>query len=177
MGRKRKSGVRTKSGRLSRAGKPREARLGPTRENALKMQALVNGSDPALAASASGILLANAHLSEEQYIAGLRYARAHAVVFGRPWAHIQDVLKCMPWGGDPPTEGQQEWAERQLEKWRAKLSKDQRSAVANVAVFSFIPTWFFAARGICRLLEEDEREREALLSGLTVLSGRLADGR
>jgi hypothetical protein len=39
-----------------------------------------------------------------------------------------------------------------------------------------LPTWFFAARGICRLLEEDERERDALLSGLTELTGRLAGG-
>jgi hypothetical protein len=59
---------------------------------------------------------------------------------------------------------------------RQRLEK-QRQAVANVAIFGMLPTWFFAARGICRLLPEDEREREALLSGLTVLTGRLAGGR
>jgi hypothetical protein len=56
----------------------------------------------------------------------------------------------------------------------ALLSEAQRQAVAKVAVFAMLPTWFFAARGICRLLQEDEREREALLSGLTVAGWRPA---
>jgi hypothetical protein len=175
MARKRKDGRRTKSGRLSRAGKPREARLGPTEENAAKMRALVNGSDPALAASAVGILFANAHLSEAQYVAAMRYSRAHAIVFGRPWAHIQDALKCMPWGGDPPTDGQHEWAERQLDKWHAKLSLDQRQAIANVTVFGFIPTFFFVSRLRLKMLPEDIAEREALLYGLETLADAMGE--
>ena len=66
---------------------------------------------------------------------------------------------------------------QRLEKLNGRMTLEQRQAVANVAIFGMLPTWFFAARGICRLLPEDEREREALLSGLSVLTGRLAGGR
>jgi hypothetical protein len=45
------------------------------------------------------------------------------------------------------------------------------TAVLNRPLLSRGWSRFFAARGICRLLEEDEREREALLPGLSVLAG------
>ena len=58
MPRKRKPGHRTKSGCLSCAyiGPARDT---GTREMQAKRAYLINGSDPQLAASASGILLAN----------------------------------------------------------------------------------------------------------------------
>jgi hypothetical protein len=46
---------------------------------------LINGSDPQLAASASGILLANSFIGRDQHAAALVYAWAHAIVYGRPW--------------------------------------------------------------------------------------------
>jgi hypothetical protein len=170
MPRRRKSGRRTPSGRLSRAGKPREARIEPTAETAAKRQALVNGSDPALSASAIGVLFANAHLTEEQYIAAQRYSRAHAIVFGRLWSHVQNSLGApLPQEGEPPSDELHAWAEHQLDKWNARLDLPQRQAIANVAVFDWIPTYLFLSKLRLKILPEDESERAALLTGLDAL--------
>jgi hypothetical protein len=59
----------------------------------------------------------------------------------------------------------------------ARLNPDQRQAVANVAVFGFVPTWFYVARGIGRALKEDELERQALLSGLDAIVGEAGSRR
>jgi hypothetical protein len=49
--------------------------------------------------------------------------------------------------------------------------------VANVAVFSLIPTWFFVGKLRLRVLEEDLAEREALLSGLDTLVDAMGSSR
>lgn len=84
MPRKRKPGPRAKSGRPSRAftGAARDT---GTREGRAKRAALINGADPQLAASASGILLANGFLTQRQHAAALVYAWAHALTYGKPW--------------------------------------------------------------------------------------------
>jgi hypothetical protein len=61
-------------------------------------------------------------------------------------------------------------AERRLNEMNARLDPYQRQQVSNVAVFGMIPAWFYAARGIGRILERDERDRAALLGGLDVLA-------
>jgi len=43
--------------------------------------------------------------------------------------------------------------------------------VADVAVYQVIPDWFYAARLKLYFLPEDERGREALISGLDRLAG------
>jgi hypothetical protein len=58
MARKRKSGPRAKSGRLSRAYKSPDLRDYGTPEFAAKRNAAINGADPQLAATASGITVA-----------------------------------------------------------------------------------------------------------------------
>jgi hypothetical protein len=85
-GRPRKDGPRTKSGRLSRAIKHNpKLRDEGTKQFVAKRTAMVNGADPQLSATASGILLANGFLTKEQHTAAQRYAWAHATVFSRVW--------------------------------------------------------------------------------------------
>ena len=51
------------------------------------------------------------------------------------------------------------------------LNEDQRHVVTNVAVFDFIPNWFFVLQarkhgGILKFLPEDVVEQSALITGL-----------
>jgi hypothetical protein len=57
-------------------------------------------------------------------------------------------------------------ARAKLAEMDAKLSSEQRHAVGNVAVFGFIPQWFYVDRLKLRSLPEDAAERAALVSGL-----------
>jgi hypothetical protein len=84
MGRRAKSGHRTKSERLSRAYQG-PARDPGTPELLVKRLALVNGAPPELSATASGILFARGYISRDQCSAADRYRRLHAAIFGRPW--------------------------------------------------------------------------------------------
>ena len=52
----------------------------------------------------------------------------------------------------------------------ARLTPEQRLAVGNVAVFGFVPQWFYVDRLKLRALPEDAREREALVTGLEALA-------
>ena len=122
-GRKQKSGPRTKSGRLSRAYKTPEIRDHGTKECQDKRQYLINGADPQLAATASGILLANGCLTQEQHTAALRYAWAHALVYGKPWRQICPLGD--PVGSEPP--------QRMQEIARDKLAWMDRAARPRAA--------------------------------------------
>jgi hypothetical protein len=119
----------------------------------------------------------NAHLDQDQFNAAINYGRLHAIVFGRVWLNLCPLKEHLPWQSGPvPDEETVTSVRQRLDKLNDKMTLEQRQAVANAAVFNMLPTWFFAARSICRLLERDEREREALLSGLTVLTGLLVGG-
>ena len=61
-------------------------------------------------------------------------------------------------------------AKEKLAEMDAKLSPEQRQAVGNVAVFGFVPQWFYTERLRLRSLPEDARERRALTSGLDALA-------
>jgi hypothetical protein len=136
--RKRKAGPRTKSGRLSRAHKSPELRDKGTFEGQAKRQFLVNGGDSQLAATASGILPANGLIDQDMYIAALRYARAHALVFG-----IKIPIAAEIYGyGDQPPEIAMAAAREQIDKWNERLDPDERKQVANLAVFGCVPHWF-----------------------------------
>jgi hypothetical protein len=87
MARKRKAGPRTKSGRLkNRPHRDLNLRDLGTPEFQAHRGAMINGADPQLAATASGILLANGFLTTEQHHAALRYARWHSLLYGSPWS-------------------------------------------------------------------------------------------
>ena len=168
-GPRRKPGARTKSGRLSRAYKDPEIRDQGTKEFQAKRLALVNGADPALAATAPGILLANGFISPQQHAACQRYGWAHAMTFGRPWAQASPLAESA--GSEPPARIQ-EIAKDRLEQMNRHLSKTERLRVANLAVFNFLPTWFFAKRGNWKrgIIPEDEREHQELLTALNAIS-------
>jgi hypothetical protein len=127
---------------------------------------MVNGADPQLAATASGILLANGFLTAEQHNAALRYTWAHALTFGRVWKQ-QCLLGEPP--GRPSSDGQLTSAKNALARMDRKLTDEQRQAVANVSAFNFIPNWFYVERLKLRELPEDRAERAALISGLDAL--------
>src|SRR5919106_5034066 len=84
MARPRKSGARTKAGRLSRSYRG-PARDAGTPELQRKKLALVNGAaDPSLSASAARILFAHGVLDRDQLAAADRYHRLYRRSFGLP---------------------------------------------------------------------------------------------
>jgi hypothetical protein len=148
---------------VSRAARPRD--------KGISGQARVSGErrrSPVLAASASGILLANGLLTREQHDAALRYAWAHALVFGKPWRQVCPLGERV--GGEPP-QRIREIARHKLTWMDGRLDLAQRKAVADVAVFGFLPMWWMATKLKLRSMPEDERDRQALLSGLDAISG------
>jgi hypothetical protein len=169
-GRPRKAGPRTKADRLSRAYKSPELRDKGTFECQRKREYLINGADPQLAATASGILLANGLIDERQHIAALRYARAHALTFGKVWNITIPIARELAHHGSEPDELTVEFAQKQLDQWNRRLDPAQRMAVANLAVFGFVPQFFYTGKLKLRPLPSDEAEREALLSELTALA-------
>jgi hypothetical protein len=168
-GRKPKPGRRTKCGRLSRAYKDPEIRDHGTEEFVAKRLALVNGGAPELSATASGILLANGCITNEQHSACQRYAWAHALSYGRAWGQVCPLGDPVGW---QHTDTMVEIAKDRLAKMDHRLSKPERLRVANLAVFGFLPQWFYIERGIGRRMPEDERERQELLAGLDAISDR-----
>lgn len=96
---------RTNSGRLSGAYKTAVRDKG-TPEFLEKRAYLINGADPQLAATASGILLANGFSTEDQHHAALRYAGIHALIFGKPWSTAPGLLgKELGWHATGPVGG------------------------------------------------------------------------
>ena len=127
--RRKKPGLRTASGRLSRAG--HATRDFGTPQVQRRRLALINGSlDETLSASSIGILYANEVVDQDAYVASLRYARSHAIVFSRLWAGAQSLLgKKLPWQGVEPDEDSHEAAERRLARWNSELTEEQRLAI------------------------------------------------
>jgi hypothetical protein len=95
------------------------------------------------------------------------YAWAHAVIYGRPWR--QHCPLGDPIGGERPDE-QVARAKEKLAALDAVLTPEQRLAVANVAVFGFVPPWLWADRLGLRSLPEDIATRDALVTGLERLT-------
>jgi hypothetical protein len=141
-----------------------------TPENRAKRAYTTNGCDPQLVATASGILLANNMISQEQHNAALIYARLHALVFGKAWPYACPLSWELGAHGHEPGEDMIRRARDRIDALNARLTSDQRRAVANVAVYGFIPQFFYASRLKLRQLPSDERERQALLSGLAALA-------
>jgi hypothetical protein len=170
MPRKRKPGPRTKSGRLSKAHKRADVRDFGTEESQAKRHAWINSADPQLGATASGILFANGMLSEEQYNAAMRYSHAHALVFGKVWTVTVPIARELPHQGSEAPENLIIRARERIDRWNALLTYDQREAVANVAVFGFIPQFFYTERLGLRPLPSDAKDKAALVEGLQALA-------
>jgi hypothetical protein len=80
-----KSGMRTNSAgcRASTRAIPSSGTRGRPRSQA-KRAYLIDGADPQLAATASGILLANGLIDRDQHAAATVYAWADALTYSRP---------------------------------------------------------------------------------------------
>jgi hypothetical protein len=110
-------------------------------------------------------------IDRDQYEAAMIYARLHALMYGKPWR-----VRC-PLGWDLAAQGRErpeaafKRAQRRLDEMNAKLTLEQRLQVVNVAVYAMIPAWFYAARGIGRVLEQDARDKANLIAGLTAIAG------
>jgi hypothetical protein len=129
-----------------RAYKAPELRGYGTPELQARRHALVNGADPQLAATASGILLANEFLSPEPHAAAMVYARLPALLSGKAWPHACPLVRALGDQGSVPPEELLERAKERPEQTNARLSPVKRQAVANVAVRGFIPQLFPAKR-------------------------------
>ena len=171
MGRRRKPGKRAKSGRLSRAHLNPQVRDFGTLEAQAKRKALVgvnekgDPNDPVLSATAVGTLYAHGYLTRSQYAEAIEYRRLRCAIYGAPW----------PTTGLGPAADEKALAEmeQQFEEKVRALTEYQKSVVANVAVFDWIPMWFFDQRnGWNRMLPEDYAEKEALVSGLDLMVGQ-----
>jgi len=167
MARPRKAGKRTKSGRLSRAYRSAELRDQGTAEGQRHRSVLVNGADHALAATVPGILLARGYLSRDQHDAAQRYAGLHRTAFGPAWRQACPLAEAH--GGPTTPDDRLIRLREALDELHARMTPEQRKAVADVAVYNWIPQWFYTARLGLRELAEDVAEREALISGLDAL--------
>jgi hypothetical protein len=134
MARKRKHGPRAKSGRLSRAYKSPDLRDHGTPENQARRAYTINGADPQLVATASGILLANGFISQDQHHAALTYARLHSLVFGKAWCWASPLSWELGAHGHEPGEELIARARRRLDALNDRLDPDQRQAVGNVCI-------------------------------------------
>ena len=162
-----KPGARTKSARLSRAYRG-PARDSGTPELQRKKLAAVNGAvDPALSASPASILFAHGVLSRDQVAAAERYRRCYALSFGLP--HFGGCLLSDGPSGRALDDDRLAHARRQLDAMVAALTTEQKLQIDNLVISAWIPGWFYAARGIGRALPTDERDRAALLTGLSAL--------
>jgi hypothetical protein len=85
MGRRAKSGQRSKSGRLSRAFLTVARDTGTPELVAKKLRAVNGAADPALSVSAASILFAHGVIDRDQHHAALAYHKCYAITFGDPW--------------------------------------------------------------------------------------------
>ena len=157
--------MRTKSGRLSRAHKSPELRDNGTFEGQAKRRALVGDEgDPALAATALGILAAKGHINREQMTEGLEYARLRNLLYGAPWP-VTTV-------GRAATEERILELRERFDKKCKRLTWEQKEILTEVAAFNWLPTWFYVAELHLKLLPEDTQAKELLLTGLDALCGK-----
>jgi hypothetical protein len=168
MPRPRKSGARTRSGRLSRSYKG-PARDAVTPELQRKKLALVNGAaDPALSSSAASILFAHGVFDRDQLAAADRYHKLYRRSFGMP-----DYGRCLLGdrsSGPAIDDDVLVHARRQLDAMVSRLTPEQKLQIDNLLVSNWLPGWFYAAQGIGRAIETDAAERDALLTGLEALA-------
>jgi hypothetical protein len=89
------------------------------------------------------------------------------LTYGRPWRHACPLAD--PDGSEKP-EDLLEIAKARLADMDAVMTLEQREAVANLAVFGFIPMWLYQERLKLRAMPEDARNRQALLTGLDAVA-------
>lgn len=174
-GRNRKRGLRESNGRIRR--NHGQLDLG-TPESARRKAEIVGNADPALSATALGILCAHKQIEQGQFDAGILFAIVRSRAgFPRPFAKISQYEEWIhsQLTGDAlsPLDIEDEQAARdRYELVDAALRGAgplARTETFNVAVENRLPSWFERRRSqIVR--PSDDRYRLALLSGLAALS-------
>jgi hypothetical protein len=163
MGRRRKAGQRSRSGRLSRAYQTVARDEGTPELVAKKLRAVNGAADPALSASAASILFAHGVLTRDQHDAAGEYHRCWALTFDVPW-------RKRTGDGRPVSDEILARAKIDLDAMVAALDHEQKREIDNLVISNWLPGWFYALQGIGRELATDERERDALVSGLERLA-------
>ncbi len=165
-GRPRKAGLRTKSGRLSRAHNGAARDYG-THEAEEKRLALVNGSDPALFSLPVDVALARGCISREQHNAATWLRIVRSRIFGRsgPRTLLWDLVDR---GASSLPEDQLAKAERAYAWAMGQLTEDEQVEVAELVLDRF-PRWLrLIVQGV-PLGSEETRAQELLVSGLDKL--------
>lgn len=138
---------RTRSGRISRAGKPREA---GTPELQAKRRALVGeNADPALSTAALDIMYARGQLTQEQRDSGIRYRFVRSCLYGSPWP-----VKTTP--GTWVEEARIKALQSEFDGMVSRLTAPQRAAVDHVSVLDHFP--------------DNDQVRSDLIAGLNMLA-------
>jgi hypothetical protein len=167
MARRRKTGPRTNSGKLSRAHKRNpELRDMGTEQAQAKRQALVgNGADPTMSSTMPGILFARQHLTLDQYLAAMDYRLLRCALLGPPWPANGS--------GKEPSDRRIAKLQEKFDRVCSLLTLIQKQVISNVAVHDKPPMWFCRQARGDRLRVVDEFERRTLIEGLNALvSGR-----
>jgi hypothetical protein len=166
MARKRKSGQRTKSGRLSRAHKGVARDFG-TRESEAKRCYLVNGSDNlTLASTPIDVALARGHVTREQHTAAVWLRIMRARVFGRPGARTIDLEGLS--SGRTISDKQLEHYERLYVKTMRRLTEEEQLEAIAIGMDTY-PRWLRCVIQGAPIACEDARAKEVLLSALDKL--------
>jgi hypothetical protein len=169
MAKPRKAGLRTRSGRLSRAGSL-AARDEGTAELQRHRLALVNGSaDPVLSSSLAGIMLAHGIISPDQKAAADRYRALRAALYGAVMPRRE------PGQSRPPELEEHRIVKlaRDFNRMVRPLTVSQKLALTDLAL-DLWPRWLRAQLLGLELDQEAACEREILLAGLEVIRARTA---
>lgn len=177
-GRKRKSGNRTPSGQLSRAGCVRD--MG-TPETLMRREWWAQKEDGKLGDIAMtsyplGVLYTNDSIGQGEWRAGCRYAWLHARCYGRKSVAAVKWDDAPRGSGDDETAEHAKWiAERKIELSRATAALDarERRLLDNLCIHERTPRWMMP------LMPRPSDVTEAMLvkSGLAKLEAHFGYGR
>src|SRR5438876_6131735 len=160
-------------------GRPRLDRPATDRgtpELQARREALVPGSDPALAEHALGIMLARSLISAEQYEAGCYYAGLYARAVAPPDLSVAALYRRLlaeAGKGREIAESDLEKIQRLYRSGKGRLMAAGRGVAAateNIAVFGRPPRFLFAPPSRALRSEAARAEMETVLEGLSVLA-------
>lgn len=165
-GRKRKATTDRSMGRIVQAQKPDRG----TPELQQRREYLAQQGDPVKTAYPLGILWANGQVTDDEHLAGCKYAYLHAVIYGRESvAAVRYGLTVA--GRDEKDETDPEyirWIEgikaqlRNATKAMDAVSRQHRDALVNLVVYERAPCWMLPRIPSLSDLRDGKRFAEAI---------------